>query len=124
MLVEDEARLRKLLQLLLASNGYSVISAENGEEALRKLENMDKPVDLLLTDVVMPVMNGLELGRRVAVLGKAAHTLYMSGYTDDAILQHGVLESGIAFLNKPFSNKDLLKRIREVLESPVEETGL
>ncbi|PKL39281.1 MAG: hypothetical protein CVV41_21760 [Candidatus Riflebacteria bacterium HGW-Riflebacteria-1] len=120
LLVEDECRLRIMLELLLSSNGYHVISAEDGAEALLKLEAMDKPVDLLITDILMPVMNGIELGRRVASLRKAGRTLYMSGYTDDRLLQHSALESEIAFLNKPFTNKEFLQKVREVMEGTAE----
>jgi YesN/AraC family two-component response regulator len=93
-----------------------VLEAEDGHAALALLQQPQRPVHLLLTDVVMPFMSGRELVRRASGLYHEVRVLYMSGYTDEAIVQHGVLEPGIAFIQKPFSADQLLTRIREVLE--------
>ena len=117
LLVEDEESLRNLSRRVLVSSGYNVLTASNGAEALKIIKLHGKPVDLLLTDVVMPGMSGRELARVIADGGLARRTLYMSGYTDDAIVNHGVLESGLAFLYKPFSVDVLLLKVRAVLDS-------
>lgn len=118
LLVDDDESLRRMTERLLRASGYVVIVAADGKEALQAAEGHGKPVDLLLTDVVMPGMSGkelsVELGRRKLVV----RTLYMSGYTDDAIVSHGVLEPGIAFIYKPFSLEALSVKLREVLDSP------
>lgn len=80
-------------------------------------------MDLLITDVVMPGMNGRELARAIAGKNLAHRTLFVSGYTDDAIVQHGVLEPGLAFLNKPVTHDDLLRKVREVLDGPADGAG-
>ena len=121
LLVEDEESLRRLGRRVLASNGYTVLAAGGGEEALKELERYGKPVDLLVTDVVMPGMSGRELGREVARRELAGRILYMSGYTDDAIVKHGVLEPGLAFIYKPFTVDGLLAKVRAVLDGPREE---
>lgn len=118
LLVEDEESLRNLGRRVLLSSGYNVLTAASGAEALKALELHGKPVDLLLTDVVMPGMSGRELARAIADRGLSARTLYMSGYTDDAIVKHGVLETGLAFIYKPFSVDALLLKVRTVLDSP------
>jgi len=94
-----------------------VLAAENGMEAIKLAERWDQPIDLLLTDVVMPGMSGRELADRLAVKRPEMKVLYMSGYTNDAIVRHGVLEPGIFFLEKPFSQEALARKLREVLAS-------
>ena len=121
LLVEDEDILLRLGARGLAANGYTVLTAASGGEALAVLERHGKPVDLLITDVVMPVMNGHELAKEVERRKMARRTLYMSGYTDSAIVRHGVLEPGVAFLYKPFSPQLLLGKIREVLDGPADQ---
>lgn len=118
LLVEDDRTMRRMIERLLSSEGYIVISAADGPDALQALELRGKPVDLLMTDVVMPGMNGRELGLEVASRGLAARTLYMSGYTDEAITKHGVLEPGLAFIYKPFTAESLKEKLQEVLEGP------
>ncbi|MFA6029084.1 MAG: PAS domain S-box protein [Elusimicrobiota bacterium] len=116
LLVEDEAVVRKLARRILEKACYKVIEAKSGDEALRLAGEHSGEIDLLLTDVVMPGMSGRELGERIAPLRPRLKKLYMSGYTDDAILRHGVLEQGIPFLQKPFSRQSLLTALRRVLD--------
>ena len=98
-----------------------MLTAANGREALKVLEQHAKPVDLLLTDVVMPGMNGRELAQEVARRKMAHRTLFVSGYTDDAIVRHGVLEPGLSFLYKPFAPMALLRKLRAVLDGPADQ---
>lgn len=121
LLVEDEESLRRLGKRVLESSGYTVLTAAGGPEALKALEQHGKPVDLLVTDVVMPGMSGRDLAREIARRNMAARTLYMSGYTDDAIVKHGVLEPGLAFIYKPFSVDGLLLKVRTVLDAPADQ---
>jgi len=100
----------------LQKQGYTILEAQNGGEALLLCETYPKTIDLLVTDVVMPYMSGRELGERLATLQPKMKILYMSGYTDDAIVQHGVLESGIPFVHKPFAPDALARKVREVLD--------
>ncbi len=118
LLVEDEDGLRNLGKRVLASGGYMVLTAAGGVDALKELERHGKPVDLLLTDVVMPGMNGRELALEIARRSMAGRTIYMSGYTDDAIVKHGVLGPGLVFIYKPFSVDELLAKVRRVLDAP------
>jgi PAS domain S-box-containing protein len=115
LLVEDEEIVRRLVRETHKMNGYNVLEAANGNEALAIFERYDGPVQLLLTDVVMPGMGGRELVNRITPMRPQMKTLYMSGYTDDAIIHHGVLE-GTAFIQKPFTPNDLAERVREVLD--------
>src|SRR5262249_37956193 len=102
LLVEDEAHVRSLTRDLLEISGYTVVEASGPEHALEVGQRHAGAIDLLLTDVVMPRMSGRELGERLARLRPGIRVLYMSGYTDDAIVRHGVLQSSTAFLPKPF----------------------
>jgi PAS domain S-box-containing protein len=120
LLVEDDRMLRRLGERLLRESGYTVLAAADGVDALQALERYGQPVDLLITDVVMPGMNGRELALEAARRGLAARTLYMSGYTDEAIAKHGVLEPGLAFIYKPFTAEGLALKLREVLEGPAD----
>jgi len=117
LLAEDEQALRRLTRRILESAGYAVVEAANGEDALRELEAHAGRVHLLLTDVVMPGMNGRELAGPVAALRPDTKVLYASGYTDDAILRHGVLDAGSPFLSKPYTPTELKRRVREVLDA-------
>ena len=117
LVVEDEMSVRKLAAEFLGSNGYTVLEAQDGGEALQVCEEHRAPIHLLLTDVVMPGMSGWELAERLAGARPEMKVTYMSGYTDDAIVQHGVLEEGTAFLQKPFSLDALARTVREVLEA-------
>ena len=120
LLVEDEAIVRRFGERALTISGYTVLTAADGPEALQALERHGQPVDLLLTDVVMPGMSGRQLAQEVARRKMARRTLYISGYTDEAVGRHGILSPGLAFLNKPFSHETLARKIREVLNGPAD----
>ncbi|MEO6327197.1 MAG: PAS domain S-box protein [Thermoanaerobaculia bacterium] len=114
LLVEDDEQLRRLANQVLSHSGYDVLVAQHAEQA-RGLARTHRKIDLLLTDVVMPGSSGPELALSLAAEHPGMRVLYMSGYTDDAIVQHGVLTPGIQFLQKPFTPNGLLHRIRHVL---------
>ena len=118
LLVEDEEALSGILQERLEESGYSVLTAPDGIAALALCERREGPIDLLLTDVILPRMGGSELARRLAERRPQMKVLYMSGYTDDAVILHGVLTEQTAFLEKPFTANSLLRKIREVLDQP------
>ncbi len=118
LFVEDEESLRRLGERILLSSGYKVLVATDGQAALKLMEERGKPVDLLMSDVVMPGMSGRELGLELARRKLVGRALYMSGYTDEAIVKHGVLEPGIAFIYKPYTVEALLKKLREALDGP------
>jgi two-component system, cell cycle sensor histidine kinase and response regulator CckA len=121
LLVEDEGPVRRLLERAVASYGYRVFAAADGESALRLLEGRGTPFDLLITDVMMPGMSGRDLARAVAARNMARRTLYISGYAEDAIVADGVLESGLALLRKPFSPDALVRKMRDVLDGPADQ---
>jgi PAS domain S-box-containing protein len=116
LLVEDSEPLRKLAQTFLESAGFRVQSAEHGEDALQVASRHGKTFDLLLTDVVMPGMNGRVLAEHLLPRQPGMKVLYMSGYTDSFIAGHGVLESGTHLLHKPFTDEVLIRKVREVLD--------
>lgn len=115
LLAEDEAPVRKLARKLLENLGYTVLEAPGGEDALSIARSHGGPIHLVLTDVVMPEMGGADLASRVQQLRPEARVLYMSGYTDDAIIRHKVLEPGTHFLQKPFTPASLARKVREAL---------
>ena len=116
LLVEDEDGVRAMVRHVLGSCGYSMLEARNGEEALRVAQLHQGPIDLLLTDVVMPEMGGQSLSERMAELRPRTGVLFMSGYTDDAVVRHGVIEAKTNFLQKPFTPVALARRVRDVLD--------
>jgi len=116
LLVEDEDPLRKLAQTFLETNGYRVLSAPNGEKALEAAAQNPAPIQLLLTDVVMPGMNGRVLAEQLVARQPGIKVLYMSGYTDSFIAGHGVLKPGTHLLHKPFTEEALVRKVREVLD--------
>jgi two-component system, cell cycle sensor histidine kinase and response regulator CckA len=118
LVVEDAEPLRELICTILQSYGYAVLSAEDGLEALRIANQQKHPIHLLLTDVVMPGMNGLELSKRLTPLRPQMKVLYVSGYTDDAIVRHGILGPDVAMLQKPFTHDILARKVRAVLDVP------
>jgi PAS domain S-box-containing protein len=117
LLVEDDERVRTLARTVLTRKGYIVIEASDGEEALRIAAQHAGDLDLLLTDVVMPGMSGRLLAQQFSELYAEVPVLYMSGYTDDAIVHHGVLISGVSFLQKPFTPATLARAVRDVLDT-------
>jgi len=115
LVVEDEESVRSLIRLALAAGGYKVLEADDAEKALAVCASHEGPIHLLLTDVVMPKMSGPLVAEKVAAVRPGMKVLFMSGYTDDAIVHHGVLNQGVPFIQKPFSPVMLRRRIREVL---------
>jgi len=116
LLVEDEEMVRKLTRDILESRGYRVLSAQDGEEALTLCRTHREEIQLLLTDVVMPKMNGKKAAEAIMALHPEMGVLYMSGFTDDAIVHHGVLHPGMNFIEKPFTAEVLARKVREVLD--------
>jgi CheY-like chemotaxis protein len=119
LLVEDEALVRDLSREILEEIGYEVVVAQDGSEGLRICKEFERSIDLMITDVVMPRMSGRELAEAVATLRPDTRVLYMSGYTDDAIVRHGILDDDAFFIQKPFSPDSLALKVREVLDQPV-----
>ena len=119
LLVEDEAQVRKLIRAILVGAGYRVLDAAGPLEALRQAEQFNEEIHLLVTDVVMPTMSGRELAELLKRTRNQTKVLYLSGYTEDAIAQHGVLDSHIVLLQKPVTPDLLLDRVREILEAPL-----
>jgi CheY-like chemotaxis protein len=117
LLVEDEEAFRTLATRILRNLGYEVLESTSPEDAIQVSERHKEPIDLLLTDVVLPGMSGRKVAEHLAFLRPGMNVLYMSGYTDDALVHHGVLEAGIAFLQKPFTPSALARKVREVLDA-------
>jgi signal transduction histidine kinase len=116
LVVEDDEAVRALTRTVLRSNSYDVIEAVDADEALRWVEEHKEPIHLLVTDVVMPGMSGRELAERLKQLRPEMKVLFVSGYTDDAVVRHGLLEAEVAFLQKPFTPNALARKVREVLD--------
>jgi PAS domain S-box-containing protein len=119
LLVEDEPDLRELTKTVLSAKGYTVVEAQNAEEAERLANSSGTKIHLLLTDVIMPGISGRELAKRILARNAAVRVLYMSGYTYNVIAQGGTLERGVAFLQKPFAPSVLVEKVREVLDAVV-----
>ena len=117
LLVEDEDVVRELAVRMLERQGYRVLKASSGSEAYQICLNLNTPVDLVITEVIMPNMGGAELARRLKKLWQDVKVLYMSGYTANAIAHHGVLDSDKAYLQKPFRATALAQKVREVLDN-------
>ncbi|HSE18815.1 MAG TPA: PAS domain S-box protein [Pyrinomonadaceae bacterium] len=115
LLIEDEDVVRGLTKKILMQAGYNVLDAKGGEEAIRVCSAYPGAIDLLLTDVVMPEISGKEVADRLLELRSGLRVLFMSGYTDEAIVQHGVLDASVEFLQKPFTWFGLTKKVRDVL---------
>ncbi len=118
LVAEDEPMVRNLVGTLLQNQGYHVICASNGPEALRLSDEHSGVIDLLLTDMVMPGMSGPELAREITARRPSLKVLYMSGYTEYAVVDQGVLEKVQSFIWKPFTNAALAQKVREVLDGP------
>ena len=118
LLVEDEEVVRNLVREILEGNGYTVLEARNGAEALDLGRRFTGPIHLLVTDVVMPKMSGRELAERLVTIHRETRVLYMSGYTDGAIGHHGVLDPHTELLQKPFTFDALAQKVRKVLDAP------
>jgi PAS domain S-box-containing protein len=116
LLVEDEPSILRMTRMMLERKGYTVLSAATPSEALEKAKNHSGAIDLLMTDVVMPEMNGRDLAGQITVLYPGICLLFMSGYTANVIAHHGVLDDGISFIQKPFSMADMTEKVREVLD--------
>ncbi len=123
LLVEDEDMVRELLQQILLKNGYVVLMAEQADTALKLCEQYGGAIDLIITDVVMPDMNGYELVRCVSRLYAHIPALYISGYTQDSLIRQGIAEPQTAFLQKPFSPAALTGKVRELLGATDEATN-
>jgi PAS domain S-box-containing protein len=120
LLIEDEPMLRTAIKEGLEMNGYAVLDASNGDEALLIAQRYSNPIHLVLTDVVMPGRNGREVAEQLTPIHPEAKILYMSGYTNDAVIRHGLLNEQTAFLQKPFTPKALACKVRETLDHPVQ----
>ncbi|HEX2201676.1 MAG TPA: PAS domain S-box protein [Longimicrobium sp.] len=119
LLAEDEEPVRRLAREVLTRNGYTVLEAGDGEQALRVSERHPGRIDLLVTDVVMPAMSGRDLSALLAAARPALRVLYMSGYTEEAVARHGVLDPGTGFIEKPFTADALASAVRRVLDEAV-----
>jgi CheY-like chemotaxis protein len=117
LLVEDDEKVRELVSCSLQSLGYRVMQAVNGRDALRVLEDCQVPIDLLLTDVVMPEMSGSQLADIFTRRNGSARVLFVSGYTNDEVLRRGVMRAEAAFLHKPFTLSALAAKVRESLNA-------
>ena len=117
LLVEDEVALRSLVRGILVSTGYNVLEAGHSVDALLISNQHQGPIHLLLTDIVMPGMTGRELAEQLCIFHPNMKVLYVSGYTDDAYVQHGVLKAQAAFLQKPFTPEALARKVRQVLDA-------
>jgi CheY-like chemotaxis protein len=118
LLVEDEESVRGFASKILEGKGYSVVTAEDGYEAIRRFHERSGEIDLLLTDVIMPGMNGRELAELIRGMKPGIRVVFISGYTDDEAFRRDVVDEGMAFQPKPFSPEDLLHIVREALDAP------
>ena len=116
MVVEDEDNVRKTVRMALERYGYTVLEAESAQKALEICSQYEGPIHLVLTDVVMPGMSGPELASRLEELVPQTKILLMSGYTDNALVHHGVLPISVNFISKPFSSEGLVRQIRKILD--------
>ncbi|MFH1741741.1 MAG: response regulator, partial [bacterium] len=118
LLVEDDEYVRRCLSQILAEYGYGVLTAKRGSQALEAAKQHTGPIDLLLTDVIMPGMSGWDLAKELVSRRPETKVLFVSGYTDDAIAHHRVFKKGIHFIEKPVMPETLARKVREVLDTP------
>jgi two-component system, cell cycle sensor histidine kinase and response regulator CckA len=116
LVVEDEEPVRKLIQMILERDGYSVLAVEQGGDAIALSEDADRHIDLLLADLNLPDMSGRELAQRVRINRPEMKLLYMSGYGDSAVAEWGIVPQGTIFLAKPFTPSVLAAKVRELLD--------
>jgi len=119
LLVEDEEMVRTLVRQVLTWYGYKVLDAHNGEAAIRVAEQYSAPIDLLVTDLVMPGMSALDMVQQIVPKRLGIRVLYMSGYTDHAVVRHHLLHPNIPFIQKPFAPDRLAHKVRQVLDGPI-----
>jgi nitrogen-specific signal transduction histidine kinase/ActR/RegA family two-component response regulator len=119
LVIEDEPSVRGLVRRILQRSGYTVLEAAGGSQALLIGEQYPGPIDLLIADIVMPKMSGCEVAKRLVLLRPHLKVLFLSGYTDDTVVRHGVRERSVPFLPKPFSPAALVNKVREVLDQPI-----
>jgi CheY-like chemotaxis protein len=117
LLVEDENAVRNIVRIVLTRFGYNVLEAANGNEALEIVGTYEQPIQMLLTDVVMPGMHGPEVARAIVRKMPAIRVIFMSGYVDDARTREGLADSTSSFIQKPFSSEDLAQKVRAVLDA-------
>jgi two-component system cell cycle sensor histidine kinase/response regulator CckA len=117
LLVEDDDMVRTMTAEMLQAIGYTVLSTGSPSEALSFFEKGDAAIDLVITDVVMPVMSGKELSKRIEAIRPGVRVLFMSGYTTNVIAHRGVLDEGVYFIQKPFSTSDLARKINETINA-------
>jgi DNA-binding response OmpR family regulator len=117
LLVEDAPMIRRLAQQVMTKAGYTVFEAADGNQAIAQVDAHSGPIDIVVTDLIMPGLSGVDLAQRLTVLRAGARVLYMSGYTDNAIVRNGLLADGAPFLQKPFTPEELLKKLRDVLDA-------
>ena len=116
LIVENEQAIRNLLQIALRRNGYTVLAAGSGSEALELVRNHAGTIHLVITDVVMPDIDGPELVRQLSAVRPETRTLFMSGYMDDTLGERGILSTNANFIQKPFSPSTIAQRVREILD--------
>ena len=116
LVVEDDTEVRRLIREILSARGYRVLESTKGEDAVRMVRSFADPVHLVVADVILPETSGPEVVRRVKEWKPGIRALYISGYTHDAVLRHGLMESGVTFLSKPFLPEALARKVREVLD--------
>jgi DNA-binding response OmpR family regulator len=117
LLVEDAPMIRRLAKKVMTKAGYTVLEAGDGDEAMTAADAHREPIDIVLTDLIMPGLSGVDLAQRLTALRPATRVLYMSGYTDNAIVRNGLLAEGAPFLQKPFTPEELLRKLRQVLDA-------
>jgi CheY-like chemotaxis protein len=120
LLVEDEPSILRMTRMMLERKGYTVLAATTPAEAVKKAKNHSDSIDLLMTDVIMPEMNGRDLAERITTFYPGISLLFMSGYTADVIANQGMLDDGVAFIQKPFSMADMTEKVREVLDMSID----